>query len=76
MHLWFVLSVSETYRLILSHLQLVLDELDPSIRTNLVSRNWGPLCEFSHPLRTVLVREFYLNLSIYSENTSGHYLTS
>ena len=56
--------------------QLVLDELDHSIYRNLMSRNWGSLCDVSHPPPTALIREFYANLSVYSEDTSGHYLTS
>ena len=56
--------------------EIVLDELDPSIRRNLVSRNWVSLCNVSDPLAAALIREFYSNLSIYSEVTGGHYLTS
>ena len=41
-----------------------------------MSRNWGPLCEVSHPLPVSLIREFYLNLSLYFEDIGGHYLTS
>ena len=41
-----------------------------------MSRNWGPLCEDSHPLPTAMIRKFYSNLSIYFEVTGGHYLTS
>ena len=41
-----------------------------------MSRNWVSLCEASDPPPTTLIREFYSNLSIYSEITGGHYLTS
>ena len=41
-----------------------------------MSRNWGPLYEVSYPPPIALIREFYSNLSIYSEDTSGPYLTS
>ena len=54
----------------------MLSELDPSIRRNFVSRNWVSLCELFDPPPTTLIREFYYNLSIYSEVTGGHYLTS
>ena len=56
--------------------QIVLDELDPSIRRSLVSRNWVSLCNISNLPPTALIREFYLNLSIYSEDIGGHYLTT
>ena len=41
-----------------------------------MSRNQGSLCDVSHPLPAALIKEFYSNLSVYSEDTSGHYLTS
>ena len=56
--------------------EIVLSELDPSIRRNLVSRNWVSLCDVSDPPTAALIREFYSNLSIYSKVTGGHYLTS
>ena len=56
--------------------QLVLDELDPSILRNLVSRNWASLCDVSHSPPAALIKEFYLNLSIHFEDTGGHYLTT
>ena len=41
-----------------------------------MSRNWVSLCNVSDSLAAALIREFYSNLSIYSEVTGGHYLTS
>ena len=64
------------YRSIWRKRLLVLDELDLSIHRNLVSRNWGSLCNVSHPPPIVLIKEFYSNFSVYSENTCGHYLTT
>ena len=64
------------YRFIWGERQLVPDELDPSIRRNLVSRNQGSSCEVSHSSPAALIREFYSNLFVYSEDTGGHYLTS
>ena len=48
-----------------------LDEVDPAIRANLESRGWLSLLEIDHPPPTVLIREFFLNLSchIYDSNT-------
>jgi len=41
-----------------------------------VSRNWVSLCDVSDPLLAALIKEFYLNLFVYSEDTGGHYLTT
>ena len=41
---------------------VVLDELDPAIRTNFVSKGWLPLLEVDHPPLTALIREFFSNL--------------
>ena len=47
----------------------------PFHAVNLQSRNWLSLCSnFVHP-PTTLIREFYANLSIHSDDSGGHYLT-
>ena len=50
---------------------VILDEVDPAIRTNLESRGWLSLLEIDHPPPTTLIREFFSNLSchIYDSNT-------
>ena len=50
---------------------MILDEVDPAIRTNLESRGWLSLLEIDHPPPTALIREFFSNLSchIYDSNT-------
>ena len=50
---------------------VILDEVDPAIRANLVSRGWLSLLEIDHPPPTALIREFFSNLSchIYDSNT-------
>ena len=50
---------------------VILDEVDPAIRANLVSRGWLSLLEIYHPPPTALIREFFSNLSchIYDSNT-------
>ena len=50
---------------------VILDEVDPAIRTNLESRGWLSLSELDHPLPTALIREFFSNLTchIYDSNT-------
>ena len=64
------------YRSIWGEREIVLSELDPSIRRNFVSRNWVSLCEVSDPPPAAFIREFYSNLYIYLEMTGGYYLTS
>ena len=59
------------YRSIWGEREIVLDELDPSIR-----RNWVSLCGVSDPPLDTLIREFYSNLFIYSQVTGNHYLTT
>ena len=50
---------------------VVLDEVEPTIRANLESRGWFSLLEIDHPPPTVLIREFFSNLSchVYDSNT-------
>ena len=64
------------YKSIWGEREIVLSELDPSIHRTFVARNWVSLCEVSKPPLATLIREFYSNLSIYSEVTGGHYLTT
>ena len=50
---------------------MILNEVDPAIRANLESRGWLSLLEIDHPPPTVLIKEFFSNLSchIYDSNT-------
>ena len=50
---------------------VILDEVNPAIRANLEFRSWLSLLEIDHPPLTVLIREFFSNLSchIYDSNT-------
>ena len=50
---------------------MILDEVNPTIRANLESRDWLSLLEIDHPSSTALIREFFSNLSchIYDSNT-------
>ena len=49
----------------------MLDEIDLAFRANLESRGWLPLLEVNHPPPTILIREFFSNLScqVYDSNT-------
>ena len=58
-------------RKILAERSVILDEVNPAIRANLESRDWLSLLEIDHPPLTVLIKEFFSNLSchIYDSNT-------
>ena len=60
------------YRSIWGEREIVLSELDPSIRRTFAARNWISLCEVLELPPTALIREFYSNLSVYSEVTDAH----
>ena len=49
-------------------------ELESPIRMNLGSRGWLPLCQDLVPPSTLLIREFYANLSIKSDYSGSHIL--
>ena len=50
---------------------VILDKVDLAIKANLESRGWLSLLEIDHPPLTVLIRDFFSNLSchIYDSNT-------
>ena len=46
--------------------EVLLDELDPTIRTNFERRGWLPVLDVGHPPLATLIREFHSKLSITS----------
>ena len=50
--------------------KVVLDNLDPEIRRNFEHRGWLPLIDIDHPPLATLIREFYLNLSVHSNDSN------
>ena len=54
-------------RRILGEREINLHELHPSIRENLQSRHWLSLCTNIQPPPADLIKEFYLNLSVYED---------
>ena len=58
-------------RKIWAECSVMLNEVDPAIRANLKSRGCLPLLEVDHPPPTILIREFFSNLSchVYDSNT-------
>ena len=64
------------YRSVWAEHKVVLDELDPEICRNFESRGWLPLMDIEHPPPTALIREFYLNLSVHSDDSNTQYVMS
>ena len=64
------------FRFVWAERKVVLDELNPEIRRNFEHRGWLPLLDISHPPPAALIREFYSNLSVYSDDSNNHYVMS
>ena len=56
--------------------KVVLDKLDPEIRKNFERRGWLPLVDIDHPPPATLIREFYSNLSIHSNDSNTKFVKS
>ena len=56
--------------------KVVLDELDSKIRRNFKRKGWLPLVDIDHPPPATLIREFYLNLSVHSNDSNTRYVKS
>ena len=56
--------------------KVILDELDGEIRRNFECRGWLSLMDIKHPSSTALIREFYLNLFVHSDDSNTHYVMS
>ena len=55
---------------------MILDELDGEIRRNFERRGWLPLLDIDHPPPTALIKVFYSNLSIHSDDSNTQYVMS
>ena len=55
---------------------MILDEVDPEIRRSFDRRGWLPLLDVDHPPPAVLVKEFYSNLSVHSDDSNVQYVMS
>ena len=64
------------YRKVWVERKVILDEVDPEICRNFDLRGWLPLLDVDYPLSIVLIREFYLNLSVHSDDSNVQYVTS
>ena len=64
------------FRSVWAKRKVVLDELDLEIRRNFECRGWLPLLDISHPPPTALIKEFYSNLFVHSDDSNNHYVMS
>ena len=62
------------YRKIWPERQINLDELPLAVHTNLQCRNWLSLCKDLQPPPVALIREFYSNLHIRSDDNFGTWI--
>ena len=56
--------------------KVLLDELDGEIRRNFDRRGWLPLLDVDHPPPATLIREFYSNLSVHSNDSNTQFVKS
>ena len=56
--------------------KVILDELDPKIRRNFKRRDWLPLMDIDHPPLTTLIRKFYSNFSVHSNDSNTQFVKS
>ena len=56
--------------------RVILDEVDPEIHRNLKRRGWLPLLKVEHLPPAALIREFYLNLSVHSDDSNIQFVKS
>ena len=64
------------YRLVWAECKVILNELNGQIRRNFESRGWLPLLDVEHPPTATLIREFYLNLSVHSDDSNIQFMKS
>ena len=67
---------SGTFRSVWVERKVVLDKLDPEIRRNFERRGWLPLVDIDHPSPATLIREFYSNLSVHSNDSNTQFVKS
>ena len=56
--------------------KVILDELNGEIRRNFESSGWLPLLDVEHSSLAALIREFYSNLSVHSDDSNIQFVKS
>ena len=55
---------------------MILDELNGEIKRNFESSGWLPLLDVEHSSLVALIREFYSNLFVHSDDSNTQYVRS
>ena len=66
----------KVYKKVWAERKVILDEVDLEIRRSFDRSGWLPLLDVDHPPPTVLIREFYSNLSVRFDDSNVQYVTS
>ena len=64
------------FRSVLVERKVVLDELDSKIRRNFERKGWLPLLDIDHPPPATLIRDFYSNFSVHSNDSNTQFVKS
>ena len=64
------------FRLVWAEHKVILDELDLDIRRNFERMGWLLLLEVEYPPSIALIKEFYSNLSVHSDDSNTQYVRS
>ena len=62
------------FRSVWTERKVILDEVNPEICRNFESRGWLPLLDIEHLALATLIKEFYSNFSIHSDDSNIHYV--
>ena len=64
------------FRFVWAERKVILDELDLEIRRNFECKGWLPLLDIDYPPSATLIKEFYSNLSVHSDDSNIQYVMS
>ena len=64
------------FRSVWAERKVIQDEVNPEICRNFECRGWLPLLDVEHPSLAALIREFYSNLSIHSDDSNIQFVKS
>ena len=56
--------------------KVILDEVNPKIHNSFECWGWLPLLDVEHPPSAALIKEFYSNFSIHSNDSNIHFVKS
>ena len=64
------------YKKVWAKRKVILDEVDPGICRSFDRRGWLPILDVDHPPPSILIREFYSNFSVHSDDSNVQNVTS